>query len=191
VQEEERRRIAIELHDGPVQGLATLGYKLARARVLLEAGATGAALALVGECEADVAGEVEALRRTLRDLRPLVLDQHGLEVALHDHANLVRERAGLLSCRVTARLGGRRPDPPVETALFRIAQQALANVAEHAGAGGVEVLLERSAAGELLLRVADDGRGFSTPPTSSPRARSSASGSPRCGSGRRRSAGAF
>jgi two-component system, NarL family, sensor histidine kinase UhpB len=160
VQEEERRHIAIDLHDGPVQGLAMLGYKLARARVLLEAGETDPALALVAECEADVAGEIEALRRTLRDLRPLVLDQHGLEVALHDHANEVRERAGLLSCRVTARLGGPRLDPSTETALFRVAQQALANVADHAGASGVEVLLERSATGGVLLRVADDGRGF-------------------------------
>jgi PAS domain S-box-containing protein len=160
VQEEERRHIAIDLHDGPVQGLAMLGYKLARARVLLEAGQTGPAAALVGECEADVVGEVEALRRTLRDLRPLVLDQHGLEVALHDLAHGVRERAGLASCRVTARLGGRRLDPATETALFRVAQQALANVADHAGASGVEVLLERSATGEVLLRIIDDGHGF-------------------------------
>jgi signal transduction histidine kinase len=137
-----------------------LGYKLARARVLLEAGQTGPAVALVGECEADVAGEVEALRRTLRDLRPLVLDQHGLEVALHDHAHGVRERAGLASCRVTARLGGRRLDPTTETALFRVAQQALANVADHAGASSVEVLLERSATGEVLLKIVDDGHGF-------------------------------
>jgi len=160
VQEEERRRIAVDLHDGPVQGLAMLGYKLARARVLLEAGETEPALALVAECEADAAGEVEALRRTLRDLRPLVLDQHGLEVALHDHAHAVRERAGLASCRVTARLGGRRLDPATETALFRVAQQALANVAEHAGATSAEVLLEASATGGLRLRVVDDGRGF-------------------------------
>jgi two-component system, NarL family, sensor histidine kinase UhpB len=160
VQEEERRRIAVDLHDGPVQGLAMLGYQLARARVLLEAGETGPALALLGECEADVAGEVEALRRTLRDLRPLVLDQHGLEVALHDHAHAVRERAGLASCRVTARLGGRRLAPSTETALFRVAQQALANVAEHAGATSAEVLLEATATGGVRLRVVDDGGGF-------------------------------
>jgi PAS domain S-box-containing protein len=160
VQEEERRHLAVDLHDGPVQGLAMLGYKLARARVLLEAGETEPAVALVCECEADVAGEVEALRRTLRDLRPLVLDQHGLEVALHDHAHAVRERAGLASCRVTARLGGRRLDPSTETALFRVAQQALANVADHAGATSAEVLLEGSAAGGVTLWVVDDGCGF-------------------------------
>jgi PAS domain S-box-containing protein len=159
-QEEERRHIAVDLHDGPVQGLAMLGYKLARARMLLEAGETAPALALVGACEADVAAEVAALRRTLRDLRPLVLDQHGLEVALHDHAQTVRERAGLASCRVTARLDGRWLDPSTETALFRVAQQALANVADHARASNAEVLLERSAAGDVTLRVVDDGCGF-------------------------------
>jgi signal transduction histidine kinase len=61
---------------------------------------------------------------------------------------------------VTARLGGRRLDPSTETALFRVAQQALANVAEHAGATSAEVLLEASATGEVRLRVVDDGRGF-------------------------------
>ena len=65
-----------------------------------------------------------------------------------------------MSCRVTARLGGRRLDPSTETALFRVAQQALANVADHAGASSVEVLLERSARGEVLLRIVDDGCGF-------------------------------
>lgn len=160
IEEEERARVAVGLHDGPLQGLATLGFKLARARELLADGQATAALAVLGECEADVAGEVVALRRTMHDLRPLVLDQQGLAAALEDQAEAVRLRAGLAACRVTVRLEGDRLRPAVEIALFRVAQQALANVAEHAGATEVEVRLERSPAGEVLLAVGDDGCGF-------------------------------
>jgi signal transduction histidine kinase len=160
VQEEERARIAVGLHDGPVQGLATLGFKLARARALLAEGKAGPAMAALGECEADVAGEVAALRRIMHDLRPLVLDQQGLAAALEDQAEAVRARAGLAACRVTARLDGAELHPAVEIALFRVAQQALANVADHARASRVEVRLERSAAGEVVLSVGDDGAGF-------------------------------
>jgi two-component system, NarL family, sensor histidine kinase UhpB len=160
MQERERRRVAVDLSDGPVQGLAMLGYKLARMRALLQAGRVEAATDLLGECEADVTGEVAALRRTMRDLRPLLLDQHGLEVALREQAEAVRARAGLASCSVRARLDDARLEPGVETALFRVAQQALANVAEHAGAANVQVFLAGSAAGEVVLRIADDGCGF-------------------------------
>jgi PAS domain S-box-containing protein len=158
IQEEERGRIAVGLHDGPLQGLATLGFKLARARALLAEGRAGAALAVLGECEADVAGEVAVLRRTMHDPRPLVLDQQGLTAALEDQAELAR--AGLAACRVTVRLEGGRLHPAVEIALFRVAQQALANVAEHAGADEAEVRLEQSPSGEVLLTVSDDGCGF-------------------------------
>jgi signal transduction histidine kinase len=160
IQEEERGRIAVGLHDGPLQGLATIGFKLARAKALLADGQAGATMAVLCDCEADVATEVTALRRTMHDMRPLVLDQHGLAAALEDQAEAVRARAGLASCRVTVRLDRGRLDPAVEIALFRVAQQALANVAEHAGATEVEVLLEGSANGQVLLAVADDGCGF-------------------------------
>jgi PAS domain S-box-containing protein len=160
IQEEERGRVAVGLHDGPLQGLATLGFKLARARALLADRQAGAAMAVLGECEADVTGEVAALRRTMHDLRPLVLDQQGLAAALEDQAEAARARAGLAACRVTVRLEGGRLHPAVEIALFRVAQQALANVADHAGATTAEVRLERSPAGEVLLSVTDDGCGF-------------------------------
>ena len=160
IQEEERGRIAVGLHDGPLQGLATLGFKLARARALLADGHAGAALAVLGECEADVAGEVTALRRTMHDMRPLVLDQQGLAAALEDQAEAVRARAGLAACRVSVRLAGGRLPPTVEIALFRVAQQALANVADHAGASEVELWLEQAPTGHVRLAVSDDGCGF-------------------------------
>ncbi|HEX3211709.1 MAG TPA: PAS domain-containing protein [Actinomycetota bacterium] len=161
IQEEERGRIAVGLHDGPLQGLATLGYKLARARALLADGHDGAAaLAVLAECETDVVGEVAALRRTMHDLRPLVLDQQGLAAALEDQAVAVRARAGLAACRVSVNLAGGRLPPTVEIALFRVAQQALANVADHAGASEVELWLEQAPTGHVRLAVSDDGCGF-------------------------------
>ena len=160
IQEEERGRIAVGLHDGPLQGLATLGFKLARARALLADGHAGDVLAVLGECEADVAGEVAALRRTMHDMRPLVLDQQGLAAALEDQAEAVRARAGLAACRVSVRLEGGRLPATVEIALFRVAQQALANVADHAGASEVELRLEQAPTGHVRLAVSDDGCGF-------------------------------
>ena len=99
-----------------------------------------------------------SLRRTIGRLRPLVLVEDGLEAALREEAKSACNRAALASCDVTSELDGRL-DPVVETALFRVAQQALANVVDHAGATHALVAIECSASG-VTLRVSDDGRGF-------------------------------
>jgi two-component system, NarL family, sensor kinase len=78
--------------------------------------------------------EVAALRRTIGALRPLVLDQCGLATAVDDLAHATCSRAALADCAITDRLGGERLDPDAETALFCVAQQALANVEQHAAA---------------------------------------------------------
>ena len=99
-----------------------------------------------------------SLRRTIGRLRPLVLVEDGLEAALREEAKSACNRAALVSCEVTSELDGRL-DPVVETALFRVAQQALANVVDHAGATHALVAIECSAKG-VTLRVSDDGCGF-------------------------------
>src|SRR6266508_3702214 len=114
---------------------------------------------LLDQLRDDLSDEVTALRRTIGALRPLVLDQCGLVTAVHDLAHATRSRAALVDCSVSDRLGGERLDPDVETALFRVAQQALANVEQHAAARHVRIVLERSGAA-VALRVQDDGRGF-------------------------------
>jgi signal transduction histidine kinase len=99
-------------------------------------------------------GHVQRLGR----LRPLVLVEDGLEAALREEAKLACNRAALVACEVTSELDGRL-DPVVETALFRVAQQALANVVDHAKAAHVLVAITCTEAG-ALLRVSDDGVGF-------------------------------
>ena len=99
-----------------------------------------------------------SLRRTIGPLRPLVLVEDGLEAALREEAKMACNRAALASCEVTSELDGRL-DPVVETALFRVAQQALANVVNHASATHALVAIECSAKG-VTLRVSDNGCGF-------------------------------
>ena len=153
------QRLAVDLHDGHLQSLAAIGLKLDQVRLRLGAQVPAPVRELLDQLRGDLSDEVTALRRTIGALRPLVLDQCGLATAVHDLAQATRGRAALVDCAVTDRLGGERLDPDVETALFRVAQQALANVEQHAAARHVRLLLERSGP-TVTLRVEDDGRGF-------------------------------
>jgi two-component system NarL family sensor kinase len=158
VQEGQDRRLAADLHDGHVQSLAAIGFKLEQARLRLGASSSPEADELLWQVTKDLSAEVTSLRRTIGRLRPLVLVEDGLEAALREEAKSACSRAALVSCEVTSELDGRL-DPVVETALFRVAQQALANVVDHAGATHALLAIECSAAG-VTLRVSDDGRGF-------------------------------
>lgn len=158
-QEDERRRIARELHDETAQVLATLLIQVS----LLREG-----LATVGEQEA-AAGtrldDIEALaqaaltsvRGIAHDLRPSTLDDLGLAAAIRWYAGRRLAPAGLA---VSVAAEDLRLDPPTEIALYRVAQEALTNTLRHARAESVTVHLAR--AGEQVeLTLCDDGRGFS------------------------------
>ena len=157
-QEGQDRRLAADLHDGHVQSLAAIGFKLEQARLRLGASGSPEVDELLWQVTKDLSAEVTSLRRTIGRLRPLVLVEDGLEAALREEAKSACNRAALVSCEVTSELDGRL-DPVVETALFRVAQQALANVVDHAGATHALVAIECSAKG-VTLRVSDDGCGF-------------------------------
>jgi PAS domain S-box-containing protein len=159
VLEGQHQRLAVDLHDGHVQSLAAMGLKLDQVRLRLGAQAPAPVRELLDQLRDDLSDEVVALRRTIGALRPLVLDQCGLATAVHDLAHATRSRAALVDCSVSERLGGEWLDPDVETALFRVAQQALANVEQHAAARHVRIVLERSGS-TVALRVQDDGQGF-------------------------------
>ena len=157
-QEGQDRRLAADLHDGHVQSLAAIGFKLEQARLRLGASGSPEVDELLWQVTKDLSAEVTSLRRTIGRLRPLVLVEDGLEAALREEAKSACNRAALVSCEVTSELEGRL-DPVVETALFRVAQQALANVVDHAAATHALVAIECSQTG-VVLRVSDDGRGF-------------------------------
>ncbi|MFO6463758.1 cache domain-containing protein [Jannaschia sp. KMU-145] len=155
-QEEERRRVARELHDGISQLLVGIRYKLELARRLTAKGdhkAEGAVDGAIGGLQ-EALGEV---RRISHDLRPGVLDDLGLGPALRTLCETFETRTGI---PVTFRtvVFRNRLDIEAKTALFRIAQEALTNVERHADASRVDVQIFGHRKG-ATLRITDDGRG--------------------------------
>ncbi len=158
VQEEERRRLARELHDGLGQTLTALTNQLARLQQKLDGQVSG-------ELAASLADSVEMARSALNEsrelsrlLRPPVLDDLGLPAALSWLARTLEQRTGL---RVGLTLDGldERLDAELETLVFRLVQEALTNVLRHAGVDRATVAVSL-ARGLLALQVADRGRGF-------------------------------
>jgi two-component system sensor histidine kinase DegS len=161
-QEEERQRIARELHDGLGPTLASLNIRLRTARKLLDRDPDLAAQELEELAELTQAS-IQDIRRLIYDLRPAALDELGLGPALREYARRYQEEQGL-EVALALPEGDERLPAPLETALFRIAQEALNNVARHARARRVEIGLTRDPEG-VTLRVIDDGRGFDPTPT--------------------------
>jgi PAS domain S-box-containing protein len=159
--EEERTRIAREIHDGLGQALTALKMDLSWLRARLERSRSAATRHLHKRTEAMmqlVDATVQGVRRTATDLRPVVLDDLGLQAAVEWQAREFEARTGI-RCEVAVETAVACPDRDVATALFRIAQEALTNVARHARANRVCVTLASDADG-LRLAVADDGRGI-------------------------------
>jgi signal transduction histidine kinase len=155
-QEEERRRVARELHDGVGPALASMSHRLRALLELLE-GEDDAATAEIEELAGLAADYVRDIRRLIYDLRPAALDELGLVPALR-HYLLRRQQEQGLAISFRADSEARLP-APVETALFRIAQEAVNNAIKHAGAQAVDVSVTRDRGG-IRLTVADDGQGF-------------------------------
>ncbi|HEX8073035.1 MAG TPA: chemotaxis protein CheB [Pyrinomonadaceae bacterium] len=156
-QEDERRRISRELHDQLGQSLTALRLKLEGLKG--EAGNRS-------KLQARIAELIEIAQRLDSDvdflaweLRPSVLDDLGLIVALSNYAHEWAKHFGVEVNFHSAGLGDARLAPLVETNLYRIAQEALNNVAKHAAATSVDLLLERRGDHAVLI-VEDDGRGF-------------------------------
>lgn len=155
--EEERIRIAADIHDGPIQRLASHGYALERLRMRLVRDDVRGGLQDLEAAQDRVSHEIQALRQTMASLRPPALDEQGLAGALRDHVAGFADRTGLRWQMPTGFTG--RLDPETETVLYRVAQEALVNVAKHARATRVDVALNRRN-GSVELSVRDDGEGF-------------------------------
>ena len=156
VQETERRYVARELHDEAGQALTSLVIGL---RLLArEAQSPEAIVANVVELERIVNNVIEDLHRLAMDLRPASLDYVGLVAALRQYCESLSDKHGLATQLEVVRLDQRLP-PEVETALYRIVQEALTNVVRHARATRVDVLLEQRDH-ELIVIVEDNGIGF-------------------------------
>jgi PAS domain S-box-containing protein len=155
--EDERTRLAAELHDGPIQRLAKLGYVLERGAVQLERGDLDKTKGLVTQAQAGLFEEIAALRQTMTRLRPPVLDERGLSAALHDLANAITKDTEI-GVHVDVSLD-ERLEESLETIIYRVVQEALRNVVKHASATAAHVHL-RDADGGVILTIDDDGTGF-------------------------------
>jgi two-component system sensor histidine kinase UhpB len=153
-QEAERLRIAQELHDQVGQELTAVLLGLAR----VEARAPAELRDDVAEVQDAVRDSLEEVRRIAIELRPEALDDLGLESALAVLCERLTERFGL---HVRQHLDAQLPplSPDVELVVYRVAQEALTNVARHAGADEAELTLARQDGG-LMLTVTDDGDGL-------------------------------
>lgn len=158
VREQEKARIARELHDELAQSLAVLRMDLVQLGSALRTSHADAEQN-VARMVAGVDASVAATRRIAADLRPLILDDLGLAAAIEW---LGEEFTGRTGVACTVRLEGDLDLPePYATGVFRILQEALVNVAKHARAHRVEVSGVRNAT-DILFAVVDDGVGFDT-----------------------------
>jgi signal transduction histidine kinase len=156
VQEEERKRIARELHDETSQALTSL---LVRLQVLERTTSLSAVRSSLGDLRSEVAKTLEKVHELALELRPSVLDDLGLVAALRRHLRDFEGRFQLPIDFQVLGLDEERLPADVETALYRITQEALTNVARHARATNVSVLLEKRGQ-TVALVVEDDGQGF-------------------------------
>lgn len=158
VQEEERRRLARELHDGLGQTLTALTHQLERLGEKLDGAVPPALSARLDDSVEMARLALNESRELSRLLRPPVLDDLGLVAALSWLARTQEERTGL-KVELTLDPLVERVDPDLKTLVFRLVQEALTNVLRHAGVDRAQVEVWRS--GEsLVLRVADAGQGF-------------------------------
>lgn len=155
-QEQERTRVARELHDGVTQSLASVKFIFESADIQLDRGKSEAASVSLKHGISQIIGVLVDVRRISHDLYPTILDDEGLGVALEQ---LARE----FSTRTTIPVefsahGAPVVQKDVAKALYRFAQQALGNIESHAKAGHIKLSLRQSKG--ILLRVEDDGIGF-------------------------------
>jgi signal transduction histidine kinase len=165
VREEERTRIAREVHDELGQALTSckldaswLAHHLPRQQKELSKKAE--------KLSTDIDATIQTVRRIATELRPGILDHLGLAAALEWQAQEFQTRTGI-RCQVSARLQEPPLDPELTTTFFRIFQETLTNVIRHAEATHVDVHLKEDAA-RVILEVKDDGRGISQEEISDP-----------------------
>lgn len=157
--EQERNRIARDLHDGPVQGVSAASLSLEAALLMIKAGDVERGTDVLVKIREELAGEADALRRLMAGLRPPVLEERGLIPALRETLSRFGTDTGV----VTSFEGELKRSVPrdVETLAYRLVQEALSNVGKHAEATTVTVLVTAEGS-QVRIEIEDDGRGFET-----------------------------
>jgi signal transduction histidine kinase len=154
--EDERRRIARELHDEVSQSLTGLMITITAAEAIRSPEALRARLTAI---YSSAERTLEEVRTIIHDLRPTTLDDLGLVSAVRVHARNLLETVGIRLTFEAQGFAQRRLPPAVESTAFRVAQEAITNIARHARADAARVSL-RLADGTLVVVVEDNGVGF-------------------------------
>lgn len=158
LQEEERARIARDMHDGVVQLITAARYELRAAKVATELGSSAGAQERL-KAAREVLNEIEReIRHAIYDLTPPILNATGLVSVLQRHASSFQELSGITS-HLQVMGTPFRLQPATERAVFRLVEEALHNVATHAGAETTSVILDFQPP-VLRVVVQDNGRGF-------------------------------
>lgn len=157
--EEERSRIAAEIHDRPVQQLAAVGYKVETMAIALMNGNADQASDLVDEVADELSDQLGALRNLMVEVRPPVLDERGFVGAIEDAGRHFVAQHPTVAVNVEGK--DLRLDPETETVLYRVTQEALQNIGKHASPSLVTITV-RADLTHLDLSVQDDGDGFDT-----------------------------
>lgn len=157
----ERQRWARELHDETLQELGALKVMQESA---LQVGDERAAKRLIAQATDQVERVIGALQGLITELRPASLDQLGMGAALEALVGRVQSRAGLeieldVDLDYESGRSASRPDPELESAVYRVTQEALTNVVKHAHAGRARVAVEE-VGGRIKVTIEDDGVGF-------------------------------
>jgi two-component system sensor histidine kinase UhpB len=158
LQESERRELSRELHDRVGQNLTALKINIDMLQPALASHGNEDVLARVADSAALLESTMDAIENVMSELRPPMLDDHGLAAALDWHARKFSKRTGI-AVVVHAGEPAAQPAPHVQIALFRIAQEALNNIAKHAGARRAEIALDQEN-GDCVMSLRDDGVGF-------------------------------
>lgn len=156
-QEEERRRIAREIHDGPAQSMANVVLRTEVCEKLIEVD-QGAVQKELLELREMVKRSLQDVRRIIFDLRPMALDDLGLIPAISRYLETLKERFDL---DIEMYYSGtqQRLDSTIEVAIYRVIQEALQNILKHAQASHAKVSLENQNE-RLVVEVTDNGKGF-------------------------------
>jgi PAS domain S-box-containing protein len=158
IQEAERRQLSRELHDRVGQNLTALSINLDMLSTGLAEEAFAEHRARLNDSSVLLESTVDSIENVMAELRPPMLDDYGLLPALHWYAKDFSRRTGV-EVAVSGSEHAERLAPEIEITLFRIAQEALTNVARHARAKRTDIVLEHSGA-QFLMTITDDGIGI-------------------------------
>ena len=157
--DQERIKLAADLHDGPVQEVAMLSYTAHMVRTHLARGNLERADEMLQELQQELEAQVKELRQVMTALRPPVLDQRGLAAALKQHIEQFENEHQIVADLTIERHADDLASE-VETVLYRIAQEALSNIRKHAHADHAWVTMDGTDDGKVRLQVRDNGVGF-------------------------------